>query len=464
MSSFLTAQTPRTPIRAAHLDLKGTPPTFERLLKLLDLFVAGGYNALLVEWEDMFPWKIDLQFRCETAYTPEQVMQFHAQAKAKGLEIIPLVQCIGHMETFLNWPQYEHLREVCVQSDVLNVLAKGSGDLVQKLVDEVVSLSPGIRYFHLGGDEAWTFGTHPHTKAYAQTHGKDKLYLQHVEPILDSLIARGIRPILWHDMMVEWSDEQIKRLSSKCDLMVWGYSGHPDTTEHHYNTKHIQRFHDLKVPMWAAGAFKGADGPIADLPLLEPRIRNANAWTDMHARFGFKGLCATGWSRYATHNHQCESIEASLDSLLLVGKAFHDGQAKVDDRAAAMAVLETLGERQRFESIYDTMKRLGYGVQHTQMNAMTIRRLMVLGVKDRRRQNGGFELKYLGWVRKDLLMAEKAAAEMSGRFDGLTDPIWVDRYLQERMHLIREEAGRAEANVRMMNPKGYPTVPAEGQV
>lgn len=463
MSSLLNAKNPLVPIRAAHLDLKGTPPTFERLLKLLDVFVAGGYNALLVEWEDMFPWKVDLQFRCETAYTPEQVLQFHAAAKAKGLQIIPLVQCIGHMETFLNWPQYVDLRAVPVQSDVLNVLAQGSGNLVQKLVDEVVALSPGIRYFHLGGDEASTFAVHPDTKTYAERHGKDKLYLQHVEPILDSLIARGIRPILWHDMMVEWSDQQIKRLAAKCDLMVWGYTGHPDTTEHHYNTKHIQRFHDMGVPMWAAGAFKGADGSMADVPLLEPRLRNANAWTELHGRFGFKGLCATGWSRYATHNYQCESIEASLDALLLVGKAFHDGQAKVEDRAAALEELERLGERQRFEGIFRTMERLGYGVHHTKMNAMSIRRFMVLGVKDRRRQGGGFELKYLGWVRKDLLIAEKAAAEMNALFTGLVDPIWVDRYLAERMHLIREEAGRAEANVRMMNPQGYLTVPPEGR-
>jgi hypothetical protein len=40
------------PVRALHLDLKGLPPTLPRLLSLLKLAKASGYNALLVEWED----------------------------------------------------------------------------------------------------------------------------------------------------------------------------------------------------------------------------------------------------------------------------------------------------------------------------------------------------------------------------------------------------------------------------
>ena len=55
--------------RGLHLDLKGVPPTAERLLSLLDLLAAARFNAVLVEWEDMFPWTVDERFRCETAYT-----------------------------------------------------------------------------------------------------------------------------------------------------------------------------------------------------------------------------------------------------------------------------------------------------------------------------------------------------------------------------------------------------------
>src|SRR5690349_3888505 len=109
-------------IIAVHLDLKGVPPTFGRLLELLPIFAAAGYNAILVEWEDMFPWVMDKRFRNETAYTADEVRRFHAEAARHKLEIIPLVQCLGHMETPLQFPEYAHLREVPHKSDVLNPL------------------------------------------------------------------------------------------------------------------------------------------------------------------------------------------------------------------------------------------------------------------------------------------------------------------------------------------------------
>ena len=99
-----------------------------------------------------------------------------------------------------------------------------------------------MKRFHLGGDEARTLGQNPDTKAYVKEHGKGALYLQHVGPILDHLNARHIRPILWHDMMVDWDSKQLQALAAKCDLMVWGYMGNPETTKGNFSTKVIQAF------------------------------------------------------------------------------------------------------------------------------------------------------------------------------------------------------------------------------
>jgi hexosaminidase len=113
-------------IRCLHLDLKGQPPTPQRLLSLLELLAKARYNAVLVEWEDMFPWTCDERFRCETAYKPEELKAFVAKAKELGIDIIPLVQCLGHLETPLKFPEYAHLREVPDRPDVLNPLAEGA--------------------------------------------------------------------------------------------------------------------------------------------------------------------------------------------------------------------------------------------------------------------------------------------------------------------------------------------------
>lgn len=111
MSALFASDRPAVPVCGIHLDLKGVPPTPQRLLSLLKVIAAARYNALLVEWEDMFPWTVDVRFRCETAYTPEQVADFACAASDLGLEIVPLVQCLGHMETPLSVLGYEPLRE-----------------------------------------------------------------------------------------------------------------------------------------------------------------------------------------------------------------------------------------------------------------------------------------------------------------------------------------------------------------
>ena len=158
--------------RGVHLDLKGLPPTPERMIELLKLFAAARYNVVLVEWEDTFPWTVDERFRSPTAYTADNIKLFCETAAELGLEMIPLVTCLGHMETPLSVDGYEHLRELPDFEAGLNPLAPGARELIQSMVDDVLKLMPDTKYFHLGGDEARTFGQNPQTKAYVEEHGK----------------------------------------------------------------------------------------------------------------------------------------------------------------------------------------------------------------------------------------------------------------------------------------------------
>ena len=326
-SDFFASPVPALKIRGVHLDLKGVPPTHERLLRLLEVFAAARFNVVLVEWEDMFPWRVDERFRCETAYTPQQIGDIAVAAAALKIEIIPLVQCLGHMETPLSVPGYEHLREVPHRSDVLNPLAPGARELVEHMVEDVLALLPGVRHFHLGGDEARTFGTHPDTQAFIAEHGKGALYLHHVEPVIDALQARGIRPMLWHDMMVDWDAAALRRLAGKADLVVWAYNGHPDQGRGHCSTRGLPSFQAQGVRTWFAGSYKGADGHDGDLPDFANRQINALGWMEVARRHEFVGGIATGWSRYTTHKVQNEPIDGALDSLVNVGRIFHDGMA-----------------------------------------------------------------------------------------------------------------------------------------
>lgn len=426
-------------ICAIHLDLKGLPPTFDRLLQLLPVFRLAGYNAILVEWEDMFPWTVDLRFRCETAYTVGQVRQFYAGAQEHGLQIIPLVQCLGHMETFLRpAPDYVPLREVSDQIDVLNPLADGAQTLVAKLLDDVLATAPSLRFFHLGGDEASSFGSHPDTREYIAKHGKAALYLKHVEPLIDMLRAQNVRPILWHDMTRDWDPADLKRLSEKADLMIWGYDGHPDAMGEHCNPEMIGKFKAADLTLWGAAAYKGADqGGDNDLPKRAGRIANATGWREVAEREGFAGVVATGWSRYATLRTQTEPIDGALDCLFAVGSMLRNGRVVTQEDVDLF--LERTGETARFHQCRNALLRLSDVRRIAWERIRQLREDIIMQRQDARRRDGTHFMRLLFDLRQCLDQLDEIGRTVATAFDGLIEPIWVDRYLAERRLSVQDE-------------------------
>jgi hexosaminidase len=445
---------PAVGVRGVHLDLKGCPPTFARLLDLLNVIAAARYNAVLVEWEDQFPWTVDARFRSPTAYTPDQVRRFHGAAAGHGIEVIPLVTCLGHMETPLSLPEYAPLREVPHRSDVLNPLADGAGKLIAAMVDDVLALMPSVHHFHLGGDEAWTFGSHPDTKSYIAAHGKGALYLHHVEPILDRLIARGVRPILWHDMMVEWDGDALRRLAGKADLMFWSYSGHPDRqTWPKFAPADRHRLAEHGVRLWGAGCYKGADGPSADRPDLDRRQVNACGWAEVAQRERLTGVVATGWSRYSTHRVQNEPIDAALDSLVNVGAILHDGRPPEGGVEACIALLDRIGEGERFRACRDAMVALSEARRSGWAAVQALREHLGLTEHDPRRCGSGVERGLL----KDLAAVIRGPAGQQVRrsLHDLIAPMWVEEYLAERLGPLEQEYERLAQAARTVDPHGW---------
>jgi hexosaminidase len=443
---------------AVHLDLKGVPPTVERLEGLMPVFRAAGYNAILVEWEDMFPWS-DRRYRCETAFGHDHLNRFYQAAGKHGLEIIPLVQCLGHMETFLGVEGNERLREVPHKSDCLNPLAPGARELVEKLVAEVLAHSPaGLRYFHLGGDEAWTFGTHPDTKAYIEKHeggGKGALYMQHVEPLLQMLNGRGVRPILWHDMMIHWEDAALDGLAKQADLCVWGYSGTHATTRQHWALEHIERFKKHGVTMWGATAYKGAESPDEDLPDPAARQLNCQSWADAAEKFGMVGLVATAWSRYSVDRMQDSPIDAALDVMVLCGRILRDGKAPAGGLAECIEVLDGVGEKGRFEACYAAMKQLAEARRWFWRDVPWLREMIVTATQDVRRRGSGNLVKQLRSMMQGLGKAREAEAAARKAFAGLAPALWIERYLAERIRPMEEELFSLSPRVAALDPAGY---------
>ena len=67
---------------------------------------------LVWEWEDKFEYPSHPEIGAPGAFTMKEMQEFTRYAKKYHIQIVPLVQGLGHAGFILKWPQYASLREV----------------------------------------------------------------------------------------------------------------------------------------------------------------------------------------------------------------------------------------------------------------------------------------------------------------------------------------------------------------
>ena len=98
-------------IRGIHLDLKYHMPNKAYLRDWVKRLPGYGINALLLEYEDAFPFSRYPFLRGPDAFTATELREFLAAARQAGLIVIPLIQTYAHLEFALAHDELAHLRE-----------------------------------------------------------------------------------------------------------------------------------------------------------------------------------------------------------------------------------------------------------------------------------------------------------------------------------------------------------------
>lgn len=329
---------PAISYRGIHLDLKGAPLPIDVLVSEIGRMAAWGINLLLVEYEDTFPYAFDTAVRASTAYSPADIGRIVSTCKSLNVHIVPLVQTFGHLEFVLRHPRYSDLAQTAGSVQSIDPTLPESPELVLRMIDELLAAHPDIRWLHLGGDEVWDLGEGERSRQRAEQIGKDGLYLEHMMPIIEHVLQRGVRPILWDDMMRKWSVPSLRQLAAKADLMSWSYGADPFQW---IGQETFDNFAAAGMHLWAGAAFKGADGVTADLPNDRIRMSNMEAWAKRAVASSWEGMVATGWSRYSGLTTYCELWQAAPMALYLAAEVMRKGYFEAGDWDKACR--ETIG-------------------------------------------------------------------------------------------------------------------------
>ncbi len=347
----------------AHLDLKGVvyrpefyPVYLQRLREL-------GFRAVLVEYEDRFPFQ-EVCFAADRAevWTRDEVREFQAAAAREGLEVIPLQQCLGHLEYAFRWPEVRAMALPYGIPREVNIGIPVARKWMKELLGEMIAAHPASRFVHLGMDEARSLSL------YAEAEGRSVtgLFLDYLDELCTFCERHGKTPMIWSDMLEEHLTEEtlekVRAFRDRVILVPWNYSatGQPETIVRFSGRRcsrawkmgeigdvstveppsddllHFEDWSpsvadlaaDFRINEWQmqalfqAGVWRklgfrvwgGAGGSItADrsvLPYYHLRWANLREWRSVAERFGLESVIVTQWAR----SNSCSVPNVLLDT------------------------------------------------------------------------------------------------------------------------------------------------------
>lgn len=165
--------------------------------KWADLLGKMGYDALMLYTEDTYEVENQPLFGYQRGrYTKEELKELDAYCTSKGIELIPCIQTLAHLNGIFKW--HRTYGEV---NDCDDILLIGEEKTYQLLRDMFASLAECFtsRRIHIGMDEAYHVGL----GAYLQKHGYEErfeLIQRHLHKVCEIAAEYGFQTMIWSDM------------------------------------------------------------------------------------------------------------------------------------------------------------------------------------------------------------------------------------------------------------------------
>ncbi len=211
----------KNPLIIFHIDLNSVSLKENYIRKWIKKTADMGYNAILWEVENEVQWKTCPECVSPDAFSKQTFRDILKYSRELGLEPIPLLQTIGHAEYVLSCEKYITLREDLNRYDCYCTSNPDVRKFLKDWIREYLELFGNIRYFHLGGDEAYAFGTCPVCAQRAKEIGENHLYAEYMTDIAQPLLENGIRPSIWCDMILK-NPEEINAIPK--DFVIWDWN------------------------------------------------------------------------------------------------------------------------------------------------------------------------------------------------------------------------------------------------
>ena len=167
------------------------------LKRLINLLHKCSYNALMLYTEETYEIEGEPYFgHLRGRYSKEEIKEIVAYADKFGIEVIPCIQVLAHLNQMFKWPAYQVIHDF---DDVLLVNEQKTYDLIEKMIKNISECFKS-KIIHLGMDEAAGLGLGNSFKRDGSIDRK-KLFLDHLEKVLKICQKYQLSPLMWSDMI-----------------------------------------------------------------------------------------------------------------------------------------------------------------------------------------------------------------------------------------------------------------------
>jgi len=266
--------------------------------KLIRHMALMGLSTLQLYTEDTYELPEWQYFGYQRGrYTASELQELDQYAILFGIELIPCIQTLAHLNAALRWNEF---RDIIDCDDILLVGDEKTHKLIEDMIRQLSSCFT-TRRIHIGMDEAHMLGL----GKYLQRHGyqnRSEIMCNHLARVIDICSKYGLKPMMWSDMFFRLAyggeyygggdeplpPETLKLLRPEVGLVYWDY--YSKDKEHYASMlkKHKNLPNDL---IFAGGAWKWS-GILPELQYSEDTTRAAlSACRDM----GITEIFATSW-------------------------------------------------------------------------------------------------------------------------------------------------------------------------
>lgn len=277
---------------------RGAVPRVETLKAVFRRLALMGYNEVMLYTEDTYlipeqPWFGYMR----GAYTPQQLQELDRYASELGIELIPCIQTLAHLDRFLHWPA---VKKDFLDCDDILLTDSAQTDVLLEQMFRALRECFSSKRIHVGMDEAVGLGTGRHLKEHGFEPPAD-IMRRHVDKVCALAAKYGFAPMMWSDMYFRLLSEKndyydvdalpaeiAAMLPEKMQLVYWDY--------YHEDAAFYARNLALHKTLRADSSFAGGGwcwlSPVVDYDLFFARSLPA---LDACRQIGLQEVWLTLW-------------------------------------------------------------------------------------------------------------------------------------------------------------------------